>query len=470
MIVEPSPSPAGSHAAMTLAEKGALLVLSGAIFIEGLDIAMLNVALPHIRADLGLSTPMLSGVAGAYVLSYAGFMMLGGRICDLFGRRRVFLASLAVFILLSCLGGVATDGWTLILSRFLTGLAAAFMTPAGLSLITTSFAEGHRRNRAILIYAGAASAGYSLGLVAGGALTAISWRLVFFGPAAVATLVLLLALRFIPRSDTKFANGRFDLGGAVVLTLAMTLAAAGIAGLEHQGQGELGLGLIAISLALGWLFVGIERRAAEPLVRLGLFASAPLVRANAAMLLFGASFFGFQFVVTLYLQELLQWSPLQTGLAIIVVSIDAILAPTLTPHVVKRIGKERTIAAGLLLAALAFGLFLGMRLDWRYAAMFPTMLLLGLGFALAYGPLTIAATDGVDAHEQGLASSLVNCSFQFGAGIGLAAAGALASLADPGEPVAARLEALRLAMLLPVLATIAALLIIAIARRPRRAA
>lgn len=441
---------------MTWRDKGVLLILCGAIFLEGLDIAMLNVALPYIRADLDLSTSMLSAVAGSYVLAYAGFMLLGGRICDLFGRRRVFLLSLAIFVLLSGVGGFATNGWTLLVSRFATGLAAAFMTPAGLSLITTSFAEGSQRNRAILIYAGAASAGYSLGLMAGGVLTETSWRLVFLVPAAVAAIILLFGTALIGESRERDRTGSFDLAGALVLTTAMVCAAAAIVSLERLGRLPVSAGLCAASLFLGWVFVRIEKNKPAPLLRLGVFKLKSLVRANIAMLLFGASFFGFQFVVTLYLQELLRWSPTETGLAIIVVSIDAILAPTVTPIFVARYGKTRTIVAGLILAAVAFGLFLRMQHDWTYASMFPTMLLLGLGFALAYGPLTIVATDGVAAEEQGLASSLVNCSFQFGAGIGLATAGALAALAAPGDAADLRLEALRLAMILPVAGTIAA--------------
>lgn len=438
-------------------EKGVLLVLSGAIFLEGLDIAMLNVALPHIRADLGLSTATLSAVASAYVIGYAGFMLLGGRICDLYGRRRVFLVALGVFVLLSGLGGLATEGWMLLAARFITGLAAAFMTPAGLSLVTTTFAEGARRNKALLVYAGAASAGYSLGLVVGGVLTAISWRWVFFAPAILAALVLLLGVKLVVDAHLASARRRFDLLGAVVLTAAMLSAAIGVVQLEQLEELRPAL-LALVSSGVLWAgFVAIERRTDEPLVRLGIFRSGQLVRANLAMLLFGGSFFGFQFVVTIYLQELLQWTPLQTGLALIVVSIDALLAPTLTPILVNRFGSVPVISAGLALAAIAYALFLRLGLDWSYAAMLPTMLLLGIGFALAYGPLTIVATNGVATREQGLASSLVNTSFQFGAGLGLSAVGALAALGIGGEDVAAaRLEALRIAMLVPVAAAILA--------------
>jgi EmrB/QacA subfamily drug resistance transporter len=438
-------------ARMSLREWGALLVLCGAIFLEGLDIAMLNVALPHIRADLGLSTTTLSAVVSSYVIGYAGFMLLGGRICDLYGRRRVFLIALGVFAFLSWLGGLATEGWMLLAARFITGLSAAFMTPAGLSLITTNFPEGPRRNKAVLIYAGAASAGYSLGLVVGGVLTAISWRWVFFAPAIMATLILLLALKLIGDAHRSQARRKFDLLGALVLTAAMLAAAIGIARLESLEEFRTALLALVVSAILWVVFVLIERRRSEPLIRLGIFRSGSLVHANLSMLLFGGSFFGFQFVVTLYLQELLGWTPLRTGLAIIVVSIDAILAPTLTPILVNRFGNVRVIVVGLALAAIAYALFLRLGLDWTYAAMFPTMLVLGVGFALAYGPLTIVATNGVAENEQGLASSLVNTSFQFGAGLGLSAVGALAVLGLGGDGgVEARLEALRIAMLVPV--------------------
>ncbi|PKR90950.1 MFS transporter [Pleomorphomonas diazotrophica] len=455
---------------MSLREKGALLVLCGAIFLEGLDIAMLNVALPHIRADLQLSTATLSAVVSSYVIGYAGFMLFGGRICDLYGRRRVFLISLSVFIALSGLGGLATEGWMLLAARFLTGLSAAFMTPAGLSLITTNFSEGPRRNKAVLIYSGAASAGYSLGLVVGGVLTAISWRWVFFVPAIIAMVILLLAVKFIADSRQSEARRKFDLSGALFLTAAMLFAAIGIARLEHPEGLQTALAACALSAVFWVIFVITERRTSEPLIRLGIFRSGSLVRANLAMLLFGGAFFGFQFVVTLYLQELLGWTPLQTGLAVIVVSIDAILAPTLTPALVNRFGNVRVIVVGLVLAAVAYALFLRLGLDWTYAAMFPTMLVLGVGFALAYGPLTIVATNGVVENEQGLASSLINTSFQFGAGLGVSAVGALAVLGlGSGADAGARLEALRAAMLVPVAAAAVASFVMLTAKKERAA-
>ncbi len=445
---------------MSARAKGALLILCSAIFLEGIDVAMLNVALPSIRAELGLSTTMLSAVVSAYVVGYAGFMLLGGRIADLYGRRRVFLAALSVFLVFSGLGGFATEGWMLLVARFVTGMAASFMTPAGLSLITTNFKEGPMRNKAILIYAGTAAAGFSLGLVAGGFLTAISWPWVFFAPVILTALILLLAPKLIVDGGTLPERRKFDFLGAIVMTGAMLSATFGVTQLENPREMDVTLWSFGISAVLWILFLIVERGAAVPLVRLGIFRSAPLIRANLSTLLFAGSFFGFQFLVTLYLQEVLNWTPLQTSLALLAIGIDAILAPTLTPKLVEKFGNVKVIFGGMVLAAIGYALFLRMDLDWAYAAMFPTMLLLGLAFSLSYGSLTIAATDGIDAEEQGLASSLVNTAFQFGAALGLSAVSAVAVF-NLGLEVGseARIEALRIALLIPVAAASMAALI-----------
>ena len=449
---------------------GALFVLCGAIFLEGIDIAMLNVALPSIRAELGLSTTTLAAVVSAYVLGYAGFMLLGGRTADIFGKRRTFLTALAVFILCSGLGGFATDGWMLLASRFVTGVASAFMTPAGLALITTNFAEGPRRNKALLIYAGTAAGGYTCGLFAGGMLTAIDWRWVFFAPVVLASLIFALTPCFVADDGARDRNACFDVWGAVTMTGAMLLAAFGVTRLESPQDGApVALAALGASLLLGIVFVWIQFVARAPLVRLGILRSVSLLRANAGAALLAGSLFGFQFIVTLYLQELLGWSPFHTALAFVAVSVDAILAPTVTPWFVTKFGARRTVFGGLVLAATAYALFLPFDLDWTYAAMFPSMILLGLGFTFAYGPLTILATDGIAEREQGLAGGLFNTSFQFGAAIGLSAASAVIALAvAPDAAPGARLEALRLALLVPVIAGSIGVLIAATGLRTPR--
>jgi MFS family permease len=431
---------------------GILFVLCGAMFLEGVDVSMLGVALPSIRADLGMSTSALQWVVSAYVLGYGGFVLLGGRAADLFGRRRMFLLALGVFIAFSGLGGLASEGWMLIVARFVTGVSAGFMTPAALSIITTTFAEGPTRNRALLVYGAAGAAGFSLGLVVGGVLTEIDWRWVFFAPVIAATLILALALRFVPRGPALLrAVGGFDVPGALSITGAMLLLVFAVVRAPDVGWGPT-LPTLAAAAALLAAFVAIERRSAAPLVRFGILRSAPLVRANVGAMLFIGAFMSFQFVLVLYLQELRGWSALETGLAMLVAGIDAFIAPTLTPRLVSRFGTVRVTLAGMLTAAAAYALFLPLGPDWTYADLLPSMILLGLAFSLAYGALTISATDGVAEEEQGLAGGLLNVSLQFGAAFGLAIVTAVNVAATESGAPGALLDGYRAALVVPVAA------------------
>ncbi|MCX4672913.1 MFS transporter [Streptomyces sp. NBC_01381] len=454
-------------AALKPQEWGVLLVLCGAIFLEGIDVAMLNVALPSIRADLGLSTGDLQWVMSAYVLGYGGFMLLGGRAADLFGRRQMFVLWLTVFLLFSGLGGFATEGWMLIVARFVTGVAAAFMTPAGLSIITTGFEEGPRRNKALLFYSGTAAGGFSIGLVIGGLLASVGWRWVFFAPVVLSAVILLAALAFVPKSPRPDRTGQgIDLAGGVTVTAAIVLLVLGVERASHTSLAAT-LTTLAAGLALLGAFVAVERRSASPLVRLGIFRSGALVRANLAGLLFAGGFFGFQFLVVLYLQELRGWSILETSFAMIVIGVDAALSPTLTPKLVERFGNARVIFGGLLLAALAYALFLPVGADWTYLAMFPSLIILSLGFALAYGPLTIVATEGVKEEEQGLAGGLLYTSFQFGAALGLSAVTAVNVAATASSAPADLLDGYRAALWVPLAAVLPAALIAAFGLRSR---
>ncbi|MEV5979921.1 MFS transporter [Streptomyces sp. NPDC052114] len=443
-----------------------LLVLCGTIFLEGIDIAMLAIAIPAIRADLGLSTGTAAWVVSAYVLGYAGFTLLGGRAADLLGRRRMFLLWLGVFMAFSGLGGFATEGWMLVVARFVTGVAAAFMTPAAMSIITTSYAEGPERNRALMIFAGTSAGGFSLGLVVGGLLTELGWQWVFFTPVLVAGVILAGALRLIPGEAPKERAGAarthgprgFDLPGAATAAGAMLLLAYGIVRLEHGFAdwpsivGAMGAGLLLLGL-----FVRIERRAADPLVRLGIFRTGSVVRAGLGALLYLGAFMGFQFVLTIYLQELRGWSSWQTAVAMVVLGCDVFLSPTLTPRLVRRFGNARVILGGFLMALAAYALFLPVGMDWPYLAMFPTLLLAGTGFALTLGPQLIAATDGVAEREQGLASGLLQTATQFGAAIGISAVTAVHGLVAAGAThqgagggAEADLSAFRWALVVPV--------------------
>ncbi|WP_346092213.1 MFS transporter [Streptomyces olivaceiscleroticus] len=431
-----------------------LFVLCGTIFLEGSDVAMLAVAVPSIRADLGLTTGTAAWVMSGYVLGYAGFTLLGGRAADLLGRRRMLLAWLGVFLVFSALGGFATVGWMLVVARFVTGVAAAFMTPAAMSIITTSYPQGPQRDKALLVFAGFGAGGFSSGLVIGGLLTEVGWRWVFFTPVLLVGALLPTAFALVPAEARPEPVRRgYDLVGAASAAAAMLLFAYGIVRLEHRGGGfGPTLGAVAAGLALVVVFIVTERRAEAPLVRLGVFRKAAMVRADLAALLFLGAFFGFQFLLTLYLQEVRGWSALQTAFALIAMGCDAVLAPVLTPRLVARYGHSRVIFGGFLLAVVAYGLFLPVGVDWSYAVMFPSLLLSGVAFALAYGPLTIAATDSVAQEEQGLAGGLFYTFTQFGSAVGISAVTAVYGVVAAGTDGSSGgvLDAYRTALVVPV--------------------
>jgi EmrB/QacA subfamily drug resistance transporter len=407
---------------------GALLVLCGALFLDALDVSMTGVALPSIRTDLDMSTSSLQWVVSAYVLGYGGFLLLGGRAADLLGRRRMFLISLGVFVVASALGGLANDGALLVATRFIKGVSAGFTAPAGLSIITTSFAEGPARNKALSIYTATGATGFSLGLVFSGLLTEIGWRWVFLFPAPLALLVLLAAIRLV--QDDRAAERpvrRFDVAGAIGVTAGMLILVFTLVEAPDAGWASARtLAGFAAAAAILAAFVAHERRVEAPLVRLGILRSSTLVRANLAAMALIGGWFAFQFIVTLYMQQVRGWSALETGLAIFPGGLlVALLSPRVAP-LVERFGVTRLIGAGLASAGVGYALFLPIGLDSGYmTAMLPTFLLAGLGFGLAYGPLNIAATNGVAPEEQGLAGGLVNTSFQFGGALVLAIATAV---------------------------------------------
>lgn len=403
--------------------RGLLFVLCGALFLDALDISMMNVALPSMGADLDMSTRSLQWVVSSYVLGYGGFLLLGGRVADLLGRRRTFLAALAVFLVFSGLGGLAQDGTTLIVARFVTGVAAAFTAPAGLSIITTTFEEGPARTKALSVYAATGASGFALGLVVGGVLSELDWRLVFFVPVAVAAVVLATAVRLVPDDGRpERTAGGIDVAGALTLTAGMLLLVFTLVeGPEVGWTSGRSLATLAGAVASFAAFVAVERRVPEPLVRLGILRSAPLLRANVGAMALLGGWLGTLFLTTLYLQEARGWSALETGLAVFPSGpVVVLLAPRIGPALVARYGPGVPIVAGLTVHALSYALLLPAGLDTGYLALLPTFLLVGLGFALAYGPLSVAATTGIAPEEQGLAGGLVHSSMQLGPAIVLA--------------------------------------------------
>jgi MFS family permease len=427
---------------------GALVVLCGVLFLDGLDVSMVGVALPSIGSDLDLSTSALQWVVSGYVLGYGGLLLLGGRFADLLGRRRVLLAALAVFTGASLVGGLVNDGTLLVITRFLKGAAAAFTAPASLSYITTTFAEGPARNRALAIYTACGASGFSLGLVLGGAMTELGWRWTFFLPVPIAIALLIAAPRVLAKDAPAATPARrsFDFAGAFTITVAMLLLVRTVVEAPTTGWGApetLG-GLLLVALLLA-AFVRIEQRTAQPLVRLGILRSGPLVRANLGMFAVFGAYVSFQFVGTLYLQTYLGWSAIETALAFLPGGLlVAFGAPRIGP-LVDRYGTARVILLGATLFVIGYALFLRVGESFSYAADFlPTILLIGTGFALCFPALNIQATAGVANHEQGLASGLVNTSFQVGGAVVLAIVTAVVSAnAGAGAEGAALLDGLR---------------------------
>jgi MFS family permease len=414
---------------------GALFLLCGIVFLDGLDVSMVGVALPSIQADLGLTTSQLQWVISAYVLGLGGVLLLGGRASDLLGRRRVLIVALSVFTLASLIGGLVSDGTLLIAARFLKGVAAAFTVPAALSLITTTFTEGAARNKALAVFNAFGASGFSFGLVFGGLLTEVGWRWTFLLPVPVAAALLFALPRYIPRDRAYLGPARrYDIPGALLLTGGMLLLVRTVVEAPAKGwsAAETVAGFI---LAAGLLaaFVAVERRAPQPLVRLGIFRSAPLVRANlGAMCLFGA-YVGFQFVATLYLQNTLGWSALETALAFLPGGLLVAFGAPRMGTVITRYGTAKPIVASALAFAVGYALFLRVDATPYVLTFLPTMLLIGIGFALGYSSTSVQATAGVSDHEQGLAAGLVQTSFQMGGAIVLAAVSAVVGQGSVGD-------------------------------------
>ncbi|MFI6335009.1 MFS transporter [Streptomyces sp. NPDC050535] len=413
---------------------GTLLVLCAAMFLDALDVSMVGVALPSIGSELDLSTSTLQWIVSGYILGYGGLLLLGGRTADLLGRRQVFLVALGVFALASLLGGLVDSGPLLIASRFIKGLSAAFTAPAGLSIITTTFAEGPLRNRALSIYTTCAATGFSMGLVLSGLLTEASWRLTMLLPAPIALIALFAGLKLLPHSEREKDHNGYDIPGAVIGTASMLLLVFSVVEAPESGWASARtlLSFLAVAVLLT-VFVRIEQRSAGPLVRLGVLRSGDQLRAQlGAMTLFG-SYVGFQFLVTLYMQSLLGWSALHTALAFLPAGAIVALSATKMGAIVDRFGTQRLIAVGFVLMIVGYALFLRVSLDPGYATLIlPSMVLIGGAFALIFPSLNIQATNGVDDHEQGMVSGLLNTSVQVGGAIFLAVVTAVVAANSSG--------------------------------------
>jgi EmrB/QacA subfamily drug resistance transporter len=459
---------------------GLLLLLCGVLFLDGMDVSMVAVALPNIGHELGLETSSLQWIVSGYVLGYGGLLLLGGRAADLIGRRKVLLGGLAVFVVASFIGGIANDGNTLIATRFIKGASAAFTAPAGLSIITTKFAEGPARNKALSVYTATGASGWSAGLIFGGLLTELGWRWTFFMPVPIAAGILFLLPRYLDRDQgSGFSLRKLDFAGTA--TLAATMLALVYTVVEAPDVGWSSARTLLSFVGIGALlsaFVLIEQHSPNPLVRLGILRSPQLRRANfGAMALLG-SWFGFQFMGTLYMQDLRDWTAVEMALAFLPTGLIVAAGSPNIGRLVNRVGTTIPIAVGLTSLAASYILFLNIGANTDYlTGMLPTFILAGIGFMLTFGPLNMAATGGVAPEEQGLASGLVYTSFQVGGAIGLAIATAVinagtAASSSPAGSAAALLDGFHPAILTSLaiaLIGIAITVVPLVAARTRRA-
>lgn len=400
-----------------------LVVLAGALFLDGLDVSMVGVALPSIGADLGMGQSELQWIVSGYVLGYGGLLLLGGRVSDLLGRRRVFLAALSVFAIASVASALVDINAVIVALRFIKGVAAAFTVPAGLSIITTTFAEGPARNRALSIYTVCGASGFSLGLVFGGLLTEWSWRATLMFPGPVAALLFLAGLSVVPRATSGPVRwAHFDVLGALTSTGALLLLVFGVVRAPEVGWASPStIGTFVAATVAAIVFVVIEMRHRHPLVRLGILRSYLLVHANVSGALMFGGYVAFQFVVTLYLQQSLGWTPLSMALAFLPAGLIVALSAIRMDRVLDRIPTP-------LLMVLGFGAFIAGYLWFSRAQpgmgyanfLLPTIILLGIGFAATFPSVTAQGTSGVDDDEQGLAAGLVNTSVQIGGAVMLA--------------------------------------------------
>jgi EmrB/QacA subfamily drug resistance transporter len=402
----------------------ALVLLAMTQFVIVIDASIVNVALPSIGAALHFARADLSWVVNAYTLTFGGFLLLGGRLADLLGRRRMFMLGLIVFSLASFAGGIAqSEGW-LIAARAIQGLGAAIVSPAALSIITTTFAEGAERNRALGIWGAVAGAGGAAGVLLGGILTSgLSWRWVLFVNVPIGLLAATVAPRTLLESRSDDQRRTFDLAGAVTVTAGLALLVYAVVDAVNSGWGSsTTLIRLAIAAALLIAFLVIELRERHPLMPFSIFRLRTLRGANIVGLLIGMSLFSMFFFISLYLQNVLHYSPIKTGIAYLPLAVGIILSAGAASQLVTRVGFKPPLIAGLLLIAgglLWFSQVPAVGGSFAADVLGPSLLAaVGLGFAFV--PVTIAAVTGTAPHEAGLASGLINTSQQVGGALGLA--------------------------------------------------
>jgi EmrB/QacA subfamily drug resistance transporter len=408
----------------------ALAVIVAAQFMVVLDVAIVNVALPSIKTDLHFNQENLQWVITAYSILFGGVLLLGGRLADLLGRRRLFAVGIVLFTVSSLLDGLAWSEGSLIAFRSLQGLGAALLSPAALSILTTTFEEGRERNIALGIWGAASGSGGAAGVLLGGALTsAFSWSWIFFINVPAGAIVLAVTPWLLRESRAKLDHRHFDTAGAASITGGlMLLVYAMTRATQHGWATTETIGLLAASAALVAGFVVIELRSKAPLLPMSIFRLRTLAASNISGLLLAAAVFSQFFLLTLYMQQVLHYSALKTGVAYIALTLSIVGFSAVSQSLVTRIGVRRVLPVGLLLTAAGLVLYAQLPVHGHYFwDIFPAFLLSGIGLALAFVPMSIGALTGVRQSEAGVASGLINTSQQIGGAIGVAAATTIAT-------------------------------------------
>jgi EmrB/QacA subfamily drug resistance transporter len=434
----------------------ALAALAVAQFMVFLDETVVNVALPSIKVDLGFSEATLAWVVSVYIVVFGGLVLLGGRMADLFGRRRVFLAGTALFGVASLLDGLAGSQSMLLAARALQGVGAALATPAALALVTAMFPVGAERVRALGLWSALSGLGFAIGILLGGAITELaSWRWVFLINVPVAIAALVVVPRLVEESRATIARRGFDLAGAVAVTVGMTtLVYAAVKAPDYGWRSLETHGLIGAAMVLLGAFAIIERRSSAPLIPPGFLRRREAWVPNLVQLLLGVSALSTLFLLTLYTQQVLGYSPLQAGLAYLPLAASVAAATGLANKVMPRVGARVLALAGLAIASVGIALLGQAPADGNYYVdVLPAMILIGLGAGFSFVSITTAALGSVGDEAAGLASGLLSTSVQLGGAFGVAALVALASersadlIGSGSAPMAAQAGGLQLAFL-----------------------
>src|SRR5438874_9381009 len=408
----------------------ALAVIVAAQFMVVLDVAIVNVALPSIKTDLHFNQENLQWVITAYSILFGGALLLGGRLADLLGRRRLFVVGLVIFTVSSLLDGLAWSEASLIAFRSLQGLGAALLSPAALSILTTEFEEGRERNLALGIWGAASGSGGAAGVLLGGALTsALSWSWIFFINVPAGLIVLAVTPWLLRESRAELDHRYFDTAGAASITGGLMLLVYAMTRATTHGWTSTGtIGLLGASAALIVAFVVIELRSRAPLLPMRIFRLRSLAGANVSGLLLASALFSQFFLLTLYMQEVLHYSALKTGVAYIALTFAIITFSAVAQNLVTRFGVRRVLPVGMVISAGTLVMFAQLPVHGHYFFdLFPAFVLGGIGLALAFVPMSIAGLTGVTQSDAGIASGLINTSQQVGGAIGLAAATTIAT-------------------------------------------